>query len=424
MYLVYKIMLLVGPWYLHFRLLRYLWPAYTNPEKMGVWARRCYWLCFFTFFGFFAAVVWKKDYFLGLSPAWREVVFFVLSFMVGGMLLVLMFTAFRDAILLIQHGWQRYGKKYKKHTSQGQSQEQQEHVPHTQDKKPQESRRRFLLQSSWAVVGLSGADGAYGYHTARGAPKIVEVKIPLGQKAGAFTNYVIAQLSDIHIGRTIKTDFVESVVEKTNQIGADIIVLTGDIFDDKYENIQEFIKPLEKLRAKDGVFFILGNHEYYHGDVNPFIKAAQEMGMIFLRNENYPIKRGDETLWIIGLDDKYADAFDKTRKIDPALGFQGTNHEDEQKPPIKVVLAHRPTSEEDLQGYDADLQLSGHTHGGQMWPGPIALSLVAPYIAGLYRVRSMWLYVTAGTGYWGPPLRIGVPPEVTRIILTEDTINA
>jgi len=270
------------------------------------------------------------------------------------------------------------------------------------------SRRRFLAGATAAVAGASVARGMM---SARGEHEVVDVEVPLAKLPRALDGFTIVQLSDLHTGLTIDRDFVARVVEQANKLSPDLIALTGDLVDGPVDRLADDIAPLADLRARHGVYAVTGNHEYYAG-VDAWIEAITQLGARYLRNERVAIGDGDASFDLAGVDDHSADGF-------PGHGMdldKATAGRDASR--ALVLLAHQPRQARAASKFGVDLQLSGHTHGGQIWPWHYAVMLQqGGLLAGRYDVGGTQLYVTRGCGYWGPPVRLLAPLEITRVIL-------
>jgi predicted MPP superfamily phosphohydrolase len=261
---------------------------------------------------------------------------------------------------------------------------------------------------NFTILGLTGLFSFVGLMQAR-CPRVRRVAIPIDDLPDALVGYRILQWSDVHVGPTIRRRFVASLVERTNAIAADAIVVTGDLVDGYVHDLREQIEPLADLRARDGVYYVTGNHEYYWR-ADEWVREARRLGLTFLRNEHRIIDRGGAAIVMAGITDP---AGRNEHRPDPERALAGA-------PPdaVKVLLAHRPQAASEACRLGVDLQLSGHTHGGQFFPFNIFIRFFQPIVAGLHRVGSTWLYVSRGTGYWGPPSRLGVHGEITLIELT------
>ena len=278
---------------------------------------------------------------------------------------------------------------------------------------PDPSRRQALSRITGglvttAVVGHVG----YGLTQALGDAELVDVPVTLARLPAALDGFTILQLTDLHIGGTLGRSFVEALVQRTNAIGADLIALTGDFVDGTVDELGDAIAPLAQLRAPHGVYFVTGNHEYYSG-VAPWIAYLSSLGIRVLRNERVAIARGGDAFDLAGIDDHDGKDFAAGHGPDLDRALAGRDRRR-----ALVLLAHQPRQVRDAARYDVDLQLSGHTHGGQVWPWHYVVALQqGGLLAGRYRVGATQLYVSRGPGYWGPPVRVGAPPEITRVIL-------
>jgi predicted MPP superfamily phosphohydrolase len=279
-------------------------------------------------------------------------------------------------------------------------------------KKPVEplslSRRRFL---GGAAAGVAGASVAAGMISARGEHEVVDVEVRLAKLPRSLDGFSIVQLSDLHTGMTIDRAFVQRVVDRANALAPDLIALTGDLVDGKVDDLRDDIAPLAELRAKHGVFAVTGNHEYYAG-VDPWIAEISRLGARYLRNQRVTIGTGDDSFELAGVDDHTADNYPGHGE-DLAAALAGR---DPRR--ALVLLAHQPRQVRRAAKHGVDLQLSGHTHGGQIWPWHYIVSIQqGGLLAGRYEHDGTQLYVTRGCGYWGPPVRLGAPLEITRVIL-------
>lgn len=270
-------------------------------------------------------------------------------------------------------------------------------------------RRDFVTRA--IAAGAAGAallTGLGGILYAARGPRVKDVQIPLRALPATGDGYVIAQLTDIHIGPTLGRDFLETVVRDTNALAPDLVVITGDLVDGSVEQLREKVAPLADLRARDGVWFVTGNHEYYSG-ADAWIAHLEELGVRTLRNEQVDV-RG--LFRLAGVDDHRAAGMLPGHGEDVARAARGR---DPGKP--LVLLAHQPSAIEEAATHGVDLQLSGHTHGGQIAPFNWLTRLEHRYLNGLYRHGDTWIYVSPGTGYWGPPMRVGTTSEITKIVL-------
>jgi len=256
---------------------------------------------------------------------------------------------------------------------------------------------------SSAILGLTLGLTLIGMLQAR-RPRVVHVTVPIQDLPGDLQGFRIAQLSDLHVGPTIRRRFVEAVVQRTNRLAPDLVAVTGDVADGLVPELREHVEPLGGLVAPHGTFFVTGNHEYFW-DVRGWTRELARLGVDVLLNEHRLLVRGNGRLLLAGVTDLSAAS-------DPAGALVGAPQSD-----VRVLLAHQPKSAYAARDAGFDLQLSGHTHGGQYFPFNLLVRLFQPFVAGLHRLERMWLYVSRGTGYWGPPLRLGAPSEITLIEL-------
>lgn len=251
-----------------------------------------------------------------------------------------------------------------------------------------------------------------GYVNARRVARIVRVDVPIRDLPPALHGYSIAQISDVHVGPTIQRAYLAAIVDKVNALGADAIAVTGDLVDGSVHRLAKHTEPLARLRAADGVYFVTGNHEYYSGALE-WIAEVRRLGLNVLLNQHVIVQRDDARLMIAGVADYNAHHFHPEHKSDPQRAAAGAPADIG----VRVLLAHQPRSAPAAAAAGFDLQLSGHTHGGQFFPWNLFVPLQQPFVAGLNRVRTMWVYTSRGTGYWGPPKRFGAPSEITLVRL-------
>lgn len=269
---------------------------------------------------------------------------------------------------------------------------------------------KFLL----AVISLvsTGLFTVMGHLEIRKKPRIKHVKVSIDHLPASFNGLKILQLSDIHIGQTIKRDFSELLVEISNSLNPDIVVLTGDLVDGSVHQLGDEVEPFKKMKAPMGKFMIPGNHEYYSG-VNDWIKYWQGIGFSTLLNNHQLIEKEGDKILMAGVHDYSAARIAKEYSSSPSKALEGSPND-----LVKILLAHQPRSIYEASKAGFDLQLSGHTHSGQYFPYNFIIYLFQPYVKGLKRHNKTWIYVNQGTGYWGPPNRFGAPPEISLIELT------
>jgi predicted MPP superfamily phosphohydrolase len=246
---------------------------------------------------------------------------------------------------------------------------------------------------------------------ARGEHEVVDVEVQLARLPRALDGFTIVQLSDLHVGMTIDRAFVQRVVDHANRLSPDLIALTGDLIDGPVESLRDEVAPLAQLRAAHGVFAITGNHEYYAG-VDPWISEITRLGARYLRNQHVTIGTPGAAFELAGVDDHSADNYPgHGPDYDAAVAGR-----DPSRP--LIMLAHQPRQIRSAWRRGVDLQLSGHTHGGQIWPWHYIVRMQQRgFLAGRYEYNGTQLYVTRGCGYWGPPVRLFAPLEITRVIL-------
>jgi predicted MPP superfamily phosphohydrolase len=274
-------------------------------------------------------------------------------------------------------------------------------------------RRVFVLHRiNLGILGLAVLLTGYGLFEAHRRPVVKEISIPIQGLPKDLDGFTIAQITDIHVGPTIKRGFVQKVVEQVNRLKPDMIALTGDIADGSVGRLIDEVAPLGDLSAPYGMFFVTGNHEYYSG-VEAWIEEVKRLGFTVLMNEHRLIKKDDGVLLIAGVPDFHASSFEGHPSPDPAKSLLGA-----QRHQVKILLAHQPRSIFNAAKSGFDLQISGHTHGGQFFPWLYIVDKFHPYISNLHKHEKTWIYVSRGTGYWGPPIRLGVPSEITLIRLT------
>jgi len=243
---------------------------------------------------------------------------------------------------------------------------------------------------------------------------VSEVRVPIARLPAELEGLRIAQISDLHVGPMIRGGYVERVVQRVLDLKPDLIAVTGDLADGVPEKLKVQVQPLSKLKAPLGVYYVTGNHEYYWG-AQAWIDKAAELGFIPLLNENRIVSvRGSKVL-VAGVTDTFAEQFIPSHRSDPAKAAAT-----DEKPALKILLAHRPDSCLEAEPAGFDLQLSGHTHGGQFFPFSLLIPLFHRYWRGLNRHGRLWLYVNQGTGYWGPPDRFAVPSEITLLHMTKE----
>jgi predicted MPP superfamily phosphohydrolase len=267
--------------------------------------------------------------------------------------------------------------------------------------------RRVLLARGAAIfAGLTAASvTGYGMKTALGPPRLDRVQLPLPKLPRAMDGTRLAVVSDIHLGPLTGTHHVSRIVNLINSVQADIVCVVGDLVDGTVAELGRFAAPLADIESRFGAFFVTGNHEYYSG-YEPWVAEVARLGVRPLRNERLAIAGLD----LAGVNDLGGAQFGDGPDFRKALGDR-----DPARP--VVLMAHQPVAAVQAAPYGVDLQVSGHTHGGQMAPFNLLVRLQQPVVSGLGRVDGVPVYVTNGAGFWGPPVRVGAPPQVTVIEL-------
>ena len=281
--------------------------------------------------------------------------------------------------------------------------------------------------SAAAVPMLAFGVTVVGFLNARRTPAVVRVDVPIKGLPNALQGFTLAQISDIHVGPTIKHAYLQRIVRKVNTLGADVVAITGDLVDGPVASLAAHVAPLAQLQSRHGTFFVTGNHEYYSG-AHAWIAELRRLGLTVLLNEHVVLHHGNARrsdaqddsqimapLVLAGVTDFSAHHFDPAHRSDPQAAIDGA-------PPaalVRVLLAHQPRSAHAAASAGFDLQLSGHTHGGQFWPWNLFVPMQQPFTAGLDRLHNLWVYTSRGTGYWGPPKRFGAPSEITAVRLVK-----
>ncbi|MFE1232083.1 metallophosphoesterase [Streptomyces sp. NPDC058745] len=269
------------------------------------------------------------------------------------------------------------------------------------------SRRLFVSR----VVGGAAAAAAVGtvglgtYGVLRG-PRVKRVVVPLAKLPRAAHGYRIAVVSDIHLGPILGRAHTQRIVDSINAAQPDLVAVVGDLVDGTVENLGPAAEPLARLTARHGSFFVTGNHEYFSG-ADAWVDHVRELGLHPLRNQRVEIAAGFD---LAGVDDVAGESEGQGPDFGRALG-------DRDRARAAVLLAHQPIVIHDAVRHGVDLQLSGHTHGGQLWPGNHIAELANPTVAGLERYGDTQLYVSRGAGAWGPPVRVGAPSDITLVQL-------
>lgn len=279
---------------------------------------------------------------------------------------------------------------------------------------PEDPGRRAFLQT-FAHAGIGAATAAIGAAAIAGArlrPAIERITLPISGLSPALQGLRIVQVSDIHVGPTIRRELMEQLVEEVNSLKPDLIAVTGDLVDGSVAALRPHVAPLGQFSAPLGTWFVTGNHEYYSGVRSWCTHCSDELGWNVLLNEHRVIEHEGASIVVGGVTDLRARDLEPTHASDPQKAFAGAPEGD-----FRLLLAHQPESLEAADGLGVHLQLSGHTHGGQYFPYTWLIRLVKKWTRGLHRVGETWLYVNRGTTWWGPPMRLDSRQEITVIEL-------
>ncbi len=274
-------------------------------------------------------------------------------------------------------------------------------------------RRVFLSRilaagASTVVIGAAGV-GVIKYYA---RPVVRRIDLKLKGLPAVFDGFRIIQISDLHIGQMMTRETLAELVQQVNDLKGDLVAITGDLIDGTTEKLRGCVDPLASLQARDGVFFVTGNHEYYSG-VDDWMQKLGTMGIQWLDNRHVKINRGDEFFYLAGVNDHQGKRFGPDHAADFQKALGGL--EPDRK---TILLAHHPLAVREAAKYQPDIVLSGHTHGGQIFPFNLLVHFDHPYIKGFYTHQGTRVYVNQGTGCWGPPMRLGTENEITVFRLT------
>ncbi len=277
------------------------------------------------------------------------------------------------------------------------------------------ARRNFLTQGL-SLGGATFGTGVGAYQCLSG-PKVCEVSIPISNLPEDLVGLKIVQISDLHIGPSLTKSDVQKITEYCNSLKPDILALTGDFVDGTPDILHNTVQELSQLRAKHGIYYVTGNHEYYWG-AQTWIHEFRKFNWNVLINENRILNIGKSQIMIAGVTDEHAETFMLEHTCDPERARQLPVDIKTENLNFKLLLAHRPNTCLLYPSDYFDLQLSGHTHGGQMFPFTLAMPFFQKYYKGLNRHENkLWVYVNSGTGYWGPANRFLVNAEISLLTL-------
>ena len=273
-----------------------------------------------------------------------------------------------------------------------------------------EQLHQARLQAAVIALGTA-ALVPFAVWTARGRLVLSQVRVPLERLAPGVSGLRIVQISDLHIGARIGESFLRRVVDRVNALRPDVVAITGDLVDGPVHVVEQALRPLADLDAPLGVYFVTGNHEYYWG-ARESVRMVEQLGLTVLHNEHRVVERDGGAVVIGGMPDLHGGRFLPDHESRPDLVFAGAP---EGAP--RVLLAHQPRAVTQAAPHGVDLLLSGHTHGGQIFPFHLFVRLQQPVVRGLRKLLGVWVYAHRGTGFWGPPMRLFSTPEIAEITL-------
>ena len=332
-------------------------------------------LSLFLYITFFGVLLYPAARYFPLVPNW---LYFLLSLPIGVIFLTFIITLLHE---IISFGFNKTSFK--------------------------NNRREFFKKGlDIGAISVVIATNAKAMDNARDIElEIVKVKINNLKQP-----YSMVQISDIHIGGLIDKNFIKSLVDKVNILKPDVVVITGDLVDTKLDFAKPALDELKNIQSKFGTYFIVGNHEYFHG-VQPIINYVNSLGIKTLENENVYIGQKDVGFYLCGVYDRFGDKYG-AYKPDINKALENTQNEP------TVLLAHQPKYVNEIETKGIDLILCGHTHGGQIFPFNFLVKLQQPYVRGLHIHNEFTqVYVNKGTGFWGPPMRLGASSEITYLKL-------
>jgi predicted MPP superfamily phosphohydrolase len=265
------------------------------------------------------------------------------------------------------------------------------------------------------VVALTAMCVVVGFVRAQALPRTVNLEVPLAHLPPSLDGFKVIQLSDVHIGTFARLARIRGIVEKVNALVPDLVVITGDLVDEQASQLAPLEPILAALRARHGVLAVPGNHDFFAG-IDEVVRRAATCGIRFLRNEKVTIAGA---LQIYGIDDPMGARLRGGRSVP----FESVLGPEVREQP-SILLYHQPIRYPRLAEMGVGLVLSGHTHGGQLWPLTYISRLFYPYVSGLFSIGTSHFYVSRGTGTWGPPMRFGVPPEIVVIRLRSPGASA
>ncbi len=274
---------------------------------------------------------------------------------------------------------------------------------------PDPARRRFFAELG--VLGLVGGSAAVGYAEATRLARVKRVEIPIADLHPDLVGLRIVQITDIHVGALMRRPALQAIVDRVQALEPDLIAVTGDLVDGSVDELREHTAPLNGLAAPLGAWFVTGNHEYYSG-AQAWVAEVARLGLPTLLNEHRMLSWKGARICLAGVTDRKAGDLLPEHESDLEGALLDAPDSD-----LRLLLAHQPQAVFQAARLGVDLQLSGHTHGGQYFPFNLLVHLVQPIVAGLHRIEQTWVYVSRGTGFWGPPNRAGTESEITELVL-------
>jgi predicted MPP superfamily phosphohydrolase len=266
--------------------------------------------------------------------------------------------------------------------------------------------------SSLAVVVLAVLLSGTAVINALSFPPLKRISLAISNLHPDLEGLRIVQLSDIHLGHLRRKHFLQRIVDTVNRVSPDLTVITGDLTDGSVKSLGGDVRPLADIEAD--CLFVTGNHEYYW-TAEDWLDYLEELGLVVLKDSHFRMSHGEASILIVGISDPTTEIF-----FPQAASGLSVAAPRELQADFSLLLAHRPGTAYKAVRYGFDLQLSGHTHGGQFFPWNYVIHAFQPFAVGLYRYQDMWVYCSRGTGFWGPPMRLGAPAEITEFTLRRE----
>ena len=273
--------------------------------------------------------------------------------------------------------------------------------------------RRLLLSRAVALTSVGTVLSAAGVGIARGLGTLIvkPVEVILPKLPAELDGFTIVQLTDLHLGPMRGRAWMEEVVRRTNELKPDLVAVTGDLVDGTVAQLAADVAPLKDLKSSHGTFFVTGNHEYFV-DLRGWLNHLSGIGLRVLRNERVRIEKNGASFELAGIDDHEGSRLEPGHGPNVPHALNGCPEDQ-----AVVLLAHQPRAVYDAAEHGVGLVLSGHTHGGQIWPWGYLVYLQQPYVRGLHDYKGTQIYISEGTGFWGPPMRLGSTSEITKVTL-------